>query len=236
MFAVTNLTQIGLWLLYISFPIIILYILFLILTKAFRYMGFTSLEAIIIVICSYVLGIHWTINLFDFELTNIFANIYLFPYDNWRIGINMGGAIIPILLSVYLIIKKKIPLKSVLFGIIIVSIISFFVTNPVEDRGIVAYFPFWLLPAIFASIATVILSWKNFHKAAPLAYISGTIGVLIGADFLHLPALLSFTPEKVTPAIIGGAVVFDMIFITGIIAVILDGLIMFRQRSREGVH
>ncbi|MCK5636079.1 MAG: DUF1614 domain-containing protein [Thermoplasmatales archaeon] len=230
MLAVTNLTQIGLWILYISIPIIALYLIYLIITKAFNYMGFTSIEAIIIVFVSFLFG--FEIIILDFNI----SNIYLFSHGNWRLGINMGGAIIPILLSVYLIIKKKISLKNVLFGIIVVSIISFFVTNPVENRGIVAYFPFWLLPAIFASITTIFLSWKNFHKAAPLAYICGTIGVLIGADFLHLPELLSFAPEKVTPAIIGGAVVFDMIFITGIIAVVLDGLIMFRQRSREGVH
>ena len=51
--------------------------------------------------------------------------------------------------------------------------------------------------------------------------------------FLHLPELLGYTVDKVTPAIIGGAVVFDMIFITGILAVLLDGAIMFRQSSKN---
>ena len=74
-----------------------------------------------------------------------------------------------------------------------------------------------------------------FRKAAPLAYISGTLGVLIGADFLHLPGLLNATISKPTNAVIGGAVVFDMIYITGILAVIVDGIIMFKQRSREKI-
>jgi hypothetical protein len=34
--------------------------------------------------------------------------------------------------------------------------------------------------------------------------------------------------------VIGGADVFDMIFFTGIIAVLFDGFIMFRQRKKEG--
>jgi len=229
MFIVANLTQIGLWILYISLPIIALYIVYLILTKAFRYMGFTSLEAIIIVFVSFLFG--FEIIIFGFNI----SNIYLFSYDNWRLGINMGGAVIPILLSIYMTIKKKISLKHVGIGILIVTIIAFFVSRPVADKGIVASFPYWLLPAFFASLASVFLSWKNFIKAAPLAYISGTIGVLIGADFLHLPELLGYSVKNVTPAIIGGAVVFDMIFITGILAVILDGVIMFRQRSREGI-
>lgn len=230
MLAVTNFTQIGLWILYISIPIIALYLIYLIITKAFNYMGFSSIEAIIIVFVSFLFG--FDIIVLGFNI----SNIYLFSHGDWRIGINMGGAIIPILLSVYLIIKKKIPLKNVLVGIIIVSIIAFLVTSPDPKKGIVSNFPYWLFPATFASFSSAFLSWKNFHKAAPLAYISGTIGVLIGADFLHLSELLSYSPEKVMSAVIGGAVVFDMIFITGILAVILDGLIMFRQKSREGVH
>jgi uncharacterized membrane protein len=221
-----TLNQIGLWIIYILLPILALYIIYLILTKAFSYMGFTSLEAVIIVFVSFLFG--FEIIIFGFNI----SNIYLFSYDNWRVGINMGGAIIPILLSFYLTIKKKIPLKKIFIGILIVAIIAFFVTRPVAERGIIASFPYWLLPALFASIISVILLWKNFIKAAPLAYISGTIGVLIGADFFHLPELLSYSTEKVTNAIIGGADVFDMIFITGIIAVILDGVIMFHQRPK----
>ena len=148
----------------------------------------------------------------------------------------MGGAVIPIFLSIYLTIKKKIPLWKILIGIIVVTVVAFLVTKPVAFQGIVATFPYWLLPAIFASICSVVLLWKEFRRAAPLAYISGTIGVLIGADFLHLPELLSFQIDKPIHAIIGGADVFDMIYITGILAVILDGIIMFHQRSKEGIH
>ena len=80
----------------------------------------------------------------------------------------------------------------------------------------------------------MILCWKEFKKAAPLAYISGTIGVLIGADFLHLWQLLNIPISQEANAVIGGADVFDMVFFTGIIAVLFDGLFMFRQRKNEG--
>jgi len=229
MFTFYELAKIGLWIIYLLIPIIILYFVYLILTKAFRYMGFSSLEAIFIVFVSFLFG--FEIIIFGVNI----SNIYLFSYGNWRVGINMGGAIIPILLSVYLTIKKKIPFKKILIGILIVTIITFFVSKPVPSTGIISVFPFWLLPAFFSSICSVVLSWNDFIKAAPLAYISGTIGVLIGADFLHLPELLSYNAEKPTNAIIGGAVVFDMIFITGIIAVILDGIIMFRQRKKQDI-
>ena len=232
MSAVSELTQIGLYLLYILLPILLIYIGYLIVTKAFNDMGFSSLETIIIVFVSLILGSGVIDNDIGFSL----ANIKLFTYNNWVVGINTGGAIIPILLSVYLVIKKKLQLSKVIFGIIVVAIITFFVTYPSPDKGIVSPFPFWLFPAIFASLASVFLLWKNYRQAAPLAYVAGTIGVLIGADFLRLPELLSYSIEKTTYAVIGGANVFDMIFITGVLAVIVDGIFMQKQRSKSGLE
>lgn len=225
----TDLTRIGLWILYIALPILALYFAYLIFTRAFKYMGFSSIEAVIIVFVSFLFG--FEIILFGVNI----SNIYLFSYGNWRLYVNMGGAIIPILLSIYLTIKKKLSLKKIFLGIIVVAIVAFFVTRPVENRGIVAVIPYAFLPAFFASLVSIFLSWKDFIKAAPLAYISGTIGVLIGADFLHLWELLNMSISSPTNATIGGADVFDMIFITGIIAVVVDGIIMFRQRSKAGI-
>ena len=229
MVTLLSITQIGLWLIYILLPILVFYFIYLIFTQAFRYMGFTTIEAIVIVFISLLFVIE--IEIYNFNI----SNIYLFSYGNWNVAINMGGGVIPILLSIYLTIKKKLPLKKLLIGIGIVTVVAFFVTQPVPDKGIVAYFPYWLLPGFFASISSIFLSWKNFIKAAPLAYISGTIGVLIGADFLHIWELLNYQVATQRSAVLGGAVVFDMIFITGIIAVILDGLIMFKKREKAGI-
>ena len=229
MLADITFAQIGLWLFYIILPILVLYFIYLFFTQAFRYMGFSSVEAFVIVFISFIFG-------FNIKILGInVSNIYLFSYGNWNLWINIGGAIIPILLSIYLIIKKKIPIKQIAIGIIIVTIIAFLVTRPVANKGIIASIPYAFLPAVFASITSAILSWKNFIKAAPIAYISGTIGVLIGADFLHLWELLSFQINDKVDAVIGGADVFDMVFITGIIAVVLDGLIMFRQRKNARI-
>ena len=230
MFTMLSLTEIGLLLIYILFPILIFYFIYLIFTKAFRYMGFSSVEAIIIVLVSILLG--FPIIIFGHNI----SNINIFSYNGWIIGISTGGAIIPILLSIYLIIKKKIRLKYVGIGIFIVTIVTYFVTSPEPDKGIVSYFPYWLLPAFFASITSIFLLWKDVIKGAPLAYVSSTFGVLIGADFLHLPDLLKYPPTKLgTRAIIGGAVIFDMVFLTGVLAVIVYGLLMYKQRTKLGL-
>ena len=58
----------------------------------------------------------------------------------------------------------------------------------------------------------------NLEQSAPLAYISGTLGVLIGADLLRLGDIRKLGAPF---ASIGGAGTFDGIFITGIVAVLL---------------
>jgi len=227
MLATVDLIKILLWILNIIVPIFVFYIAYLILTKAFNFIGFSTLEAIIIIFVSFLFS--FSIIIFGYEI----SNIALFSYNGWIVGINMGGAIIPILISIYLILKKKIPLKKVGIGVIVVSIVTFFVTNPDPIKGIVSRFPYWLLPAFFACLASIFLLKKNFIKGAPLAYISGTFGILIGADFFHLPMLLSYPPTSLgTKALIGGAVLFDLIFVTGILGVIFYGTIMYKYRKK----
>ena len=202
------------------FLLIVAYIFYLILTKAFKEMGFNSAEAFLIIFASYIFGF------------NIF-NLYLFTYNGWDIEMNIGGALIPILLSLYLTVKKSFSLSKVVVGILIVSIVTYLVSYPDPNEGIVSPFPLWLLPAIAAGLTSATLSYTNYRKAAPLAYISGVIGVLVGADVLRLMELLSDKPQQFAVAAIGGASVFDMVFLTGILAVIIDSVLMFGQKRRE---
>ena len=224
---VSVLTQLGTYLLYILLPLLALYIGYLIITKAFKDLGFSAVEAIIIVFVSFLLGY----GLLDKVVGFSFSNIFLFSSGNWAVGINTGGAIIPIILSIYLVIKNKIQLTRIGLGLLIVTVFAFLVTYPDPARGIISPFPLWLLPAFCASVVSIVLLWKNKRKAAPLAYISGTIGVLIGADFLHLWTLLQHDIQTTRNAVIGGANVFDMIFITGILAVIIDGILLYLEKK-----
>ena len=216
-----------LYVIYIMIPILMIYIGYLIVTKAFNDMGFTSLEAIIIVFGSFLIG-YGMLNFGGFE----FDSIHLFYYGDWDVKINTGGAIIPIILSCYLAFKNKLSIKKICIGIFIVAIVTYLVTYPDPQSGIKSEFPFWLMPVFFASLTSIFLFWTDKIKAAPFAYISGTLGVLIGADFFHLFKLLSFSIQKETDAVIGGAVVFDMIFITGILAVIVDGILIYQEKIR----
>ena len=53
---------------------------------------------------------------------------------------------------------------------------------------------------------------------APPAYIAGTIGTLIGADLLHLEEMKRTAPGILS---IGGAGVYDGVFLAGLVAAFL---------------
>lgn len=224
------LNQFVWYLFFILLPILVLYFIYFIITKAFNDMGFSRLEAIIIVFVCFLLGS----GIIDEYLGINVSNIPLFRYHtNWMVGINIGGAVIPILLSVYLHIKNRLKPVMILLGIGIVAIVTFFVTSPDPEKGIVSTFPYWMLPIVVASVVSIMLTWGEKKKTASFAYVIGTLGVLLGADGFHLMSLLQYETQTTRIAVIGGASVFDMVFITGILAVFLDGLFIIQNKRKK---
>jgi uncharacterized membrane protein len=133
-------------------------------------------------------------------------------YGKTVVAINVGGALIPIGFCLYLLSTKSLPIIDVLLGISIVTIVSYFVSRPIRGLGI--GMPILIAPLTAAMVAVLL----NPEYSPSLAYISGTLGVLIGADLLRLKDIR----QLATPvASIGGAGTFDGIFFTGIIAVLL---------------
>ena len=74
------------------------------------------------------------------------------------------------------------------------------------------------VPVAVTAIFALVLSREY---AAPLAYIGGSMGTLMGADILNLDKIGSLGAPI---ASIGGAGTFDGVFLTGILAVLLAGL------------
>jgi len=128
------------------------------------------------------------------------------------IAINVGGGLIPVLFSLYLIGRGGLPLPLLGSAIGIVALVSHLVSRPLPGIGI--GMPIFVAP-IAAALTALLLGPEH---SAPLAYVSGTLGVLIGADLLRLKDIRRMgTPV----ASIGGAGTFDGIFMTGIVAVLL---------------
>lgn len=128
------------------------------------------------------------------------------------IAVNAGGALVPVSFSLYLLLSQPVGLDQALLAVAGVSLISYMFSQPVPGLGI--GMPVFVAP-VAAALAALLI---DPQQAAPLAYIGGTLGVLIGADLLRLGDIRYLA----TPvASIGGAGTFDGIFITGIIAVLL---------------
>lgn len=132
------------------------------------------------------------------------------------IEVNVGGCVIPTGLAIY----ELISLAAIDAGLLLPALICvvanivgcYVLARPVPGVGITL--PAFA-PAIIAAISAILLA---SDRAAPVAFIAGVAGPLIGADLLHLRDL-----EKIPTAIlsIGGAGTFDGILLSGILAAYL---------------
>ncbi len=128
------------------------------------------------------------------------------------LAVNVGGALIPVILSVYLLFKNKSYLRSFL-AVAVVAFVTHWLARPVPGIGI--SLPIFVAP-IVAAFTAIVLGWRH---AAPLAYIAGSLGTLIGADLMNLGRISGLGAPV---ASIGGAGTFDGIFLAGIVAVLLS--------------
>src|SRR5574337_157128 len=115
------------------------------------------------------------------------------------IAVNVGGALLPALLSLYLFVRSGIYVRM-LIGILIVSVIVHGLARVVPGVGIAV--PMLVPPLAAAGVALILA----FRRAPPLAYVSGTMGALIGADLTNLGKVAELGAPMVS---IGGAGTFD---------------------------
>lgn len=203
----------------IAFFVLVAYLLYGLIVRAFRRVGFTSGEAALILVGTFVLG---------------FVNVPLGRFGDWTLAVNLGGAVVPVVVS-FLLLRRfpRIGLEAAV-GITLVALTTYFVATP-TPQGIVSPFPLYLAPPLVAALLSLLSFWREESHAAPLAYVSGCVGALVGGDFLHLADFLAVDPGRAgAVASLGGAAVFDMVFLTGILAVGLD-ILVFRELRRAGV-
>lgn len=130
------------------------------------------------------------------------------------IAVNVGGALIPAVLSIYLTIHDHLELVA-LIGVVIAAGVVRFLARPIRGVGIAV--PIFL-PAL---IAVILASLLTVHYLAALAYIIGVMGVLFGADLANLNKTRTLGAPIVS---IGGAGTFDGIFLAGLLAVLLASI------------
>jgi uncharacterized membrane protein len=150
------------------------------------------------------------------ELVSSFGIRYRVPMrlagGSTMLAVNVGGAIVPLLLSAYVLLLEPAAIASALICTAIVTLVVNRFARPIPGLGIATPM---LIPPVIAAIAAYALGGEN---RAAVAYVSGVMGTLIGADLMNLGRLRDLGAPV---ASIGGAGTFDGIFLTGIVAVLL---------------
>jgi len=141
------------------------------------------------------------------------VNIPLYSIDRGAtvVALNVGGALIPVLVSLYLLVHTGM-YRRILIGVSVVAAVVHSLAQIVPGVGIAV--PMIVPPLVAAGVALPLA----FRRAPPLAYVSGSMGTLIGADLMNLGKIARLGAPVVS---IGGAGTFDGVFLTGLLAGLL---------------
>lgn len=140
------------------------------------------------------------------------------------LSINLGGAIIPIMTSAYLLLvavpsrdpNPSITYIKIIISLLIVTMVVHGAAKPVKGLGIAI--PTFIPPLTAALTSLFLYSIHTRSNPFIIAYVSGTIGTLLGADLLNLDKI----PRLGAPMVsVGGAGIFDGIYLTGLISTFL---------------
>lgn len=128
------------------------------------------------------------------------------------IAVNVGGCLIPLGLCLFFFNQQPLDPMKLVLATLAITALSFKISLPVPGRGVAM--PIFIAPLVAAVLGLLL----DQTHAAQFAYICGVMGVLLGADILHLKDISGLGAPI---ASIGGAGSFDGIFLTGIIAALL---------------
>jgi len=176
-----------------------------VLTYAYRKVGVHPRYAFGVMLLS-LLGSQVNIPIFAVSTRAVAA-----AHDPTVVALNVGGALIPILVSLYLLARTRM-YGRMLIGVAVVAAVVHSLAEIVPGVGIAV--PMFVPPLVAAAVALLLA----FRRAPPVAYVSGSMGTLIGADLLNLGQIARLGAPVVS---IGGAGTFDGVFLTGILAGLL---------------
>ena len=137
------------------------------------------------------------------------------------ITVNVGGCVVPVLIVLwqlrFLVATGGWPLAAVAIVAGTNIAVCYMVARPI--RGIGIGMPWFTSPAVSVGLTWLLLSFGGEDPVrAPVAFVAGVAGPLIGADLLHLKDITRVSARMLS---IGGAGTFDGIVLSGILAALL---------------
>jgi len=180
--------------------------LLLTLVRFLELSGFSRLDAFAILVIS--------------PLTTSLPPVKFADFGEMSVYLSISGFVIPFLVCVRQFSIGKVALKKALPGIALLTTISYLISRP-ESDGVGVSHP--LLPVLTAVFYSMVIE-RDYPSC--LAYVCATLGMFLGADVIHLPVMEHLT-SSVT---IGGAGVFDAVYMSGFIAALFDSMLIFAKK------
>lgn len=217
------------FLLLILLPLLLLMFLFT-GTAVFQFVFGVDTETAMLIFLFILIGSFINIPIYEregvvYETTyRIFGLMYVVKKrQKMVVAVNLGGCVFPSILAIKALsdLLHYIPFSAWLTTFLLASAVVYYFARPVPNVGIVVPMLIPPLTAAFFSFLTLMMIDAPVLLLPKLAFSTGVLSALFGADILHLKDL-----EKIGSGVvsIGGAGTFDGIFLTGIFAVIFSVL------------
>lgn len=233
-----------------SFLLIVILVVFVILIALelfalyLRVAGFTMVEMVLMVLVPLLIYLSFLPRMINIPLDSAGAtagavrdivrlfDVPLFRLGNATVGVNLVGFSIPVIVSLKMLLQRRVPLKEVLLLIAIIAGVTYLYTDFRPEVGmVISLFP--ILPILSAAIAFMFKKMKrdSHFNPALVSYAGATVGVLIGADAVNLYRALTYQWEEPTFIALGGGGVLDAIFLAGVVALTAD--VVFRSQEEN---
>jgi len=139
---------------------------------------------------------------------------------NTELSVNLGGAVIPLLVSGFLLFDvQRLTGESLLLqagiALIFVALVTRVFSAIIPGYGIRAPL---LVPAVSALALGLLAAGGTGLSAAVVAFAGGTAGILLGAGIFTIPTIKNSSLSRVS---IGGAGMFGAVFLCGLLATLI---------------
>lgn len=144
--------------------------------------------------------------------------------DGAVFAVNLGGALVPLVLAWRLYHRGHLPLARTVVGAVPVAAVTWAVVDVRAGVGVVAAFPGFLAPPLAALLVGLAAGGLRPDRAGPIALAAGSLGALVGADLVTLPRVLDVAaaaPDG-SALVVGGGGSFDMVFLAGALGLALS--------------
>jgi uncharacterized membrane protein len=152
----------------------------------------------------------------DYQMPRTFSAFGIGSWTETRpaqtiLAVNVGGALVPLLLASLLLLRAPFGRTALATGA--VAAVAFTQAVVAPSQGVLV--SVFVVPIVAVAVAFAL----DRRQAASVAYVAGVAGTFIGADLLNLPRLLTIGAPVLS---LGGAGIFDAVFVVGVIAASLS--------------